>query len=141
MMSTSAKLRDMVCPASALGSFAVSAFIFIVCATAAVILTVGVVLTFTDAGALTTDSSIAAFVCECIGVATLLMCVLIAGGSTMYHTVEMVKRGVAAQRMRSAEEQQSGSSSCDAGGEAAAAEAAEAEAEEGMSEASPLIRT
>jgi hypothetical protein len=139
MMSTSAKLRDMVCPASALGSFAVSAFIFIVCATAAVILTVGVVLTFTDAGALTTDSSIAAFVCECIGVATLLMCVLIAGGSTMYHTVEMVKRGVAAQRMRSAEEQQS--SSCDAGGEAAAAEAAEAEAEEGMSEASPLIRT
>ena len=129
----------MVCPASALGSFAVSAFIFIVCATAAVILTVGVVLTFTDAGALTTDSSIAAFVCECIGVATLLMCVLIAGGSTMYHTVEMVKRGVAAQRMRSAEEQQS--SSCDAGGEAAAAEAAEAEAEEGMSEASPLIRT
>ena len=139
MMSTSAKLRDMVCPASALGSFAVSAFIFIVCATAAVILTVGVVLTFTDAGALTTDSSIAAFVCECIGVATLLMCVLIAGGSTMYHTVEMVKRGVAAQRMRSAEEQQS--SSCDAGGEAAAAEAAEAEAEEGMSEASPLIRS
>tara|TARA_B110000208_G_C11594179_1_gene367448 strand:- start:205 stop:624 length:420 start_codon:yes stop_codon:yes gene_type:complete len=139
MMSTSAKLRDMVCPASALGSFAVSAFIFIVCATAAVILTVGVVLTFTDAGALTTDSSIAAFVCECIGVATLLMCVLIAGGSTMYHTVEMVKRGVAAQRMRSAEEQQS--SSCDAGGEAAAAEAAEAEAEEGISEASPLIRT
>ena len=93
-------MREALCPASAISSCAVSLFVLIVCSCVFAVLIVGVVLSLHEGEGLSTSSSVISFVCECIGLATLGLCVIGAACSSLWNGVELWRRGkITAERL------------------------------------------
>ena len=126
-------MREALCPASAISSCAVSLFVLIVCSCVFAVLMVGVVLSLYEGGRLATSQSVISFVCECIGLAMLGLCVIGAACSSISNGVELWRRG------KLATERQDESAAADA--KSSGASSGNAETEEDASETTALLQS